>query len=1196
MKPSLPILAAGVLLAGGCGWEPHPSGTPEAPGAVAPADRAAEAPPIHAPNREPEAVPARHFALRALGGVAVSLRDLPNGGSETRYECETPEAARILASKRRADLLSFGGLQEEEEGSLVLAGTGAWRVAVDGHVVVERFGKDRTSSGTRPRADLGGNAATKALHPAWLDGFDRWGTTIWIGGGGSPMDVPGDFEWLKALGLGACVALPGGEEDCFAPGEMDWAQYDWYEAVSRRYGIPFRMLTHVGRFAWCWNTDPLPHVFPGDARYVGLPAFYYIDVLTSGAMNAGVPGVASDRYRFDARRRLAERFNRPDSPLLGWHVCEELTCGTLNWLATCARTPAVAEEWRAYARDTLGVDGDPGPVPVPEDFLPRDPAHDIDLFGTWEISTDGKRWTPGPCNDAILLAFSRSWHVKPPDRYEPVLLRRTFDIPVGGRDAARYLHLASAAYKTVYGAAPDVTVNGIACERLPGEFSRCYDLGPALREGRNTILVNAHGSCLPGYVYLTGRPLSLYPDLGEALNRRWYDAVNFGSHLRVRYIEDRIRAVRAADPVRPLKMMAVKEAQDEALSLCRRYGAYFHDTGAAGGYWCPYTGARLSKSHGLPWSCEQGGPPKSVDTMRAAVSRYLQYGNDAADLVFSIHDYRTRLPDVASWCEENIGLLRAIGQLRLPLPRVAVLRSSRAVRLGFGRDVETRDVGRGLLQAMGHDFVYAEIPDLHEPAFIDRFPVLIDCATAVMERADADAIRRYVEAGGTFVAMPTTGRHLPERRDGNPLDAAFADASPGVAARFIRLDTWPSMKDVAGSYVPEGPAEPHLARILREAAGDPDWVSSDPRLWASPRESKNGVFDAIVATRMEKPGDGAAPALPASATVRLAGGAGAPPVRIPTRDYLPMETTLTLLPKPDPERAGLRWIEALADIWHPVETVPSSAAPVVEPSPDIVVLRDGWTPCAPGFFGALGMPEDAHVTFRATAQVPKEWLDAGGSVDLVMHCGFVMRGLSPYGNVTVNGRGVPGYSPFQGFRQGGQFSFDATALARENGGRLDIAVEIDGTKTAENPGKFGGRPNGAGATFALHRRRAAKTAIPLFNWRACVDYGDTTPVAPGESKPHRWFETTFEAPRTSRAEVPSRVFLAADRPLRGVMVNGRAVNVPDLFRELDITGLLLPPPATNVLRWCDGDLHGFSASSDKRIFETPLGRMELHLK
>ena len=52
---------------------------------------------------------------------------------------------------------------------------------------------------------------------------------------------------------------------------------------------------------------------------------------------------------------------------------------------------------------------------------------------------------------------------------------------------------------------------------------------------------------------------------------------------------------------------------------------------------------------------------------------------------------------------------------------------------------------------------------------------------------------------------------------------------------------------------------------LREAAGDHDWVSSDPRLWASPRESKNGVFDAIVATRMEKPGDGAPAAIFAAA-------------------------------------------------------------------------------------------------------------------------------------------------------------------------------------------------------------------------------------------------------------------------------------------------------------------------------------------
>ena len=1152
--------------------------------------------------------------IRAIGRVAATLAELPGGGAETRYLCESREAAETLAAKRRRDLLSFGGLRETADGVIALDGVGTWRIEVHGFTVTETFSHAQGGGELQFASNANGGLKTAVPlnlsngHPVWLDGFDRWGASMWVGGGGTPMDVPGDFEWLSRLGLAMCVALPGGEEDCFAPGEMDFSQYDWYEAVAREYGIPFRMLTHVGRFPWCWNVDPLPHVFPGDPRYVGLPAFYYADVLTTGAMNAGVPGVPSDRYRFDARRRLAERFHRPDSPLLGWHVCEELTCGSLVWLASCAGTPSVAAEWRAYARDVLGAAGDPGPVPVPEDFLPRDPERDIDLFGEWEISTDGgARWRRGPCNDAILLAFSKSWHVKPPDRYLDVLLRRSFDVPPGGLAAARYLHLASAAYKTVYGAPPDVSVNGVPCERLPGEFSRCYDLGPALREGRNEILVNAHGSCLPGYVYLTGRPLALYPDMGDALNRRWFDAVNFASHLRVRYIEDRIRAVRAADPVRPLKMMAVKEAQDEALALCRRYGAYFHDTGAAGAYWCPYTGARLSKAHGLPWSCEQGGPPKDAAAMRAAVSRYLQYGNDAADLVFAIGDYRAKHPDVAAWCETNAALIRAIGKLRLPAPRVAVLRSSRVMRLGPGmaRDVETRDVGRGLLQALGYEFVYAEIPDLHEPGFLERFPVVVDCATAVMEERDAAAIRRYAEGGGVFVAMPTTGLHLPERRDAAPLDAAFADAAPDVRARLVRLPAWPSMKDIGGAYVPDGGKDTPSALLraaLRRAAGAPDWESADRRLWASPRESKNGVFDVVVATRMENPGAGVEPEVQATAKVRLAGGSqggGDFPVAAVSGTFAPMQTRLFTYPKPDPGRAGLRWLAALSEIWHPVEAVdPVAAAPDVAPSPDVVVLREGWTPCAPGFFGALGWPEDSAAAFSTVAEVPREWLDAGDSVDLVMHCGFVMRGLSPWGRVTVNGRGIPGYDPFSGFRQGGQFSLDATAAAREAGGRLEIRVEIDGAKSAADPGKFGGRPNGAGVTFALHRRRAAVAVRPLESWIACVEYADAVPVRPGESAPHRWYETRFPTPQPASGTAPAlRLFVGADRPLRGIMLNGRVVNVPDLVREIDVTGLLAPDAgAENVLRWCDGDLHGFHADRSDRVFNSPLGRMELRLK
>ena len=1151
---------------------------------------------VAAGQKVPEPPRAEHEAfaveIRGIGKVSISYDKSAQDDSATRYECESEKAARWLASKRKLDLLSFGEIKEEPDGVLSLERVGRWGLQVKGRVLVEAFAKTRREGTRRPKSDA---SIDVSAHPKWLDGFDRYGATMWVGGGGTPIDVPGDFEWLSSLGLGMCVALPGGEEDEFAPGEMDWSQYDWYQSVARKYDLPYRLLTHVGRYPWSWNTDPLPHVFPHDSRYFGMPAFYYADVLTTGAMNAGVPGVPSDKYRFDARRQLAQRLGGDDSHLMGWHVCEELTCGTINYLAFCAKTPSVVAEWRKWAKETLG-DDNPGHVPVPEDFVPSDPANDIDLFGEWEISVDGgKNWTKGMCNDPMLMMYSRSWHVKPPKRYEDVWMQRRFTVEYVA--AARYLHIAASAYKAVYGAAPDVTVNGVVCERLPGDFSRCYDLGAALREGENEILVNAHGACLPGYVYLTSRPLVLYPDMTDELNLKWYNAINFASHLRVKYIEDRIKAFRAVDKVRPLKMMAVKEAQDEALDLCRKYGAYFHDTGAAGGFWCPFTGARLSKAHGLPWSCEQGGPPKTVAAMRQAVSYYLQYGNDAADLVFAIGDYRTKNPDVAKWCEENIDLIRAIGQLRLPRPQIAVLRSSRNMRLGFGQDMLNHDVGRGLLQAYGYEFVYVEIPDLHDEAFIRSFPVIIDCATCVMTRNDAEAIRRYVESGGTFVALPVTGMNLPERKDARPLESAFNlsafqpfDSSiiqlPFGKGRLVRFSDWSQLKmsDINGAFVQDGREPSPLVRVLREAGVFTGIENFAPRLWGSHRESKNGVYDVLLSTRMEKDGPGVAPAVFGRSGLLLPGRGWIATV---PQNYAPMQTVMAKVPRLDVAHSGVYWIRALAEMWRPLEECKVESVDAVRgKSEDVVVLREGWTPCAPGFFGAIGHPEDAKVEFKTSVTVPKAWKD--DKVDLVMHCGFVMRGLSPYGMVTVNGKGVPGYAPFKGFRNGGQFSFDVTELAQMNGGRLDIFVEIDGAKSVGNP-KLGGRPNGAGVTFALHRRRKAAAEMPLENWRACMNYGDTTPVRVGERVVHRYFETEFPLPPEAKGR---RVFVSAATPIRGLMLNGHVVNAPDLIREIDVTGLLNADGA-NLLRWVDGTLHGITSDMLDKPTDRPLGRMTL---
>ena len=310
------------------------------------------------------------------------------------------------------------------------------------------------------------------------------------------------------------------------------------------------------------------------------------------------------------------------------------------------------------------------------------------------------------------------------------------------------------------------------------------------------------------------------------------------------------------------------------------------------------------------------------------------------------------------------------------------------------------------------------------------------------------------------------------------------------------------------------------------------------------------------------------------------------------QDFAPMQTVLTKVPRPDACHAGVYWLAALAETWRPIAEMPGGHPTEKLPKdPDVLVLRNGWTPCAPGFFGAIGYPEDAQVDFKTTVAVPSEWGE--DQVDLVMHCGFRMRGLSPYGTVSVNGQGVPGYAPFSGFRNGGQFAFDVTELAKGNGGKLDIVVSIDGTQSRDDP-DLRGRPNGAGATFALHRRRKAGGRMALENWRACMDYGDQTPVKPGQALKHRYFETEFSLPPEADGK---RVFLAADTPLRGIMLNGKVLNVPDLQREIDVTGLL-DPKGKNLLRWVDGTLHGisFQANMIDRPVNRKLGNMELHFK
>lgn len=771
-------------------------------------------------------------ATRGFGQVEVAMT-AAGQGSLTVFRAEDPAHARVCASKRLGDLLGFGDLKPVADtglaGTVVAAeGVGAWLLGVRGAEFRELFAPDLAALKAAAGAAGALEAVAPRSHPRWLDCFDQAGPGVWVGGGGDQYDLPHDFEWLHERRLAMCTLSPN-ESRLVGPGLLDTSIYDWHRAMAARYDLPYRLLQFPKRPAWAWNRTPLPYLQPAP----GFVPHPFLEWTAGSLHSAHEPNAATDPFVHDGRRRLAERLN-DDPNVVGWHGATEIPNAGILELAVVAGTPGMQQLWQSYLVGELGLDlagvarlhtGSAGTyrswsevrVPLPEDFLGRARPGAIDLAGIWDTRPDAKRegrdagwfqpgagaagdWTPAAHNDVLIQMYGTRYNHK--KEQLPFWMRRTFTVDANRLGAARFLHLARSNWHGNYQAGFDVWVNGqqlkLTTRDERGDWDQCFDLGGAVKAGANTIVIDTHGSPIPGWAFINDQPFQAYPQMDPARNRLWFDAVNFSAWLRIRHIEDNLKAVRAADPDRPLKMMALINMLDLSTRLCEQYGAYQHDTGGAGGYWCPMTGARLARSHGLPWSCEQGGPPSTVADIQKSSTLYLMYGNDATDLVFGVRHYSGK-PEIAAWVDQNLELLRCTGQMVLPPPAVGILRSTRTTRLGF-REPWNWDLGRGPLQAVGRTFAYAETPDLADGR-ISQFPLVIDDGTVLMTDEDVAGIERYVRGGGIFVAQHHTGRHSPERADAWPisrltgLKVVNEGRAVGGTLRFTaKQELWPTLR------------------------------------------------------------------------------------------------------------------------------------------------------------------------------------------------------------------------------------------------------------------------------------------------------------------------------------------------------------------------------------------------------------------
>ena len=752
------------------------------------------------------AVEKKEADLRFFG--KVENRWQPAGkkddSSRSVFTCESPEKARQFASKRLADLTGFGDIKVVSDSGLPgtvlqLADGGVWLLGTDGDRFYELYSP---SLGTLEKFAVACKAKTweavkPAIYPKWLDCFDNAGPGMWFGGGGAPVDVPNDLKWFSERGISACQH--GTQESQYrGPGLLDTTLSDWFAAEAEKYDFGFRCNLFESKPPWLWNRVPLPYL--KGAGY--LPSRFDWAAMEAYCVPYGSePIAASDRYSHDFYRRFYR--NLKDNPrFMGSMAIPEIPDADVRILAQFSETPEMKAYWRQYLKEVCGYDlksvslahtGKTGSyarwedlnIPLPHDFMGFD-ARTVQLAGEWECRHgETGTWTKVRTDDPMLLLYrtGQSYLKKAEDYY----LRRNFVLNGTPRP---YLLVAK---PDVRGLFCEAWLNGqkLKCttpEDDRGDLAVCFETGNALKEGSNEIVLKMEGYAPGGFIALNDLPLRPYPLMSKPENKKWYDALNFASWLRMRGVENILRAIRSVEPDRPLKMMALIKHLDQSVDLCEKYGAYQHDTGGAAAYFCTFTGARLSRTHGLPWSCEQGGPPDNAQDFKGNITYYLLYGNDAADLVFATTHYKDK-PDIAAWFDENLELIKCIGKMRLPRQNTGILKSTRTLRLGFNEPM-WNDISRGLLQKSGRTFSYLETADLSN-GIADKYPVIFDCATVMMSADEIEAVRKYAENGGVFIAQYCTGRHSPDEGNSWAFAKAFGFSTEPKYMSDANYNRWP---------------------------------------------------------------------------------------------------------------------------------------------------------------------------------------------------------------------------------------------------------------------------------------------------------------------------------------------------------------------------------------------------------------------
>jgi len=754
--------------------------------------------------------------LRGYGNVTADLT-----ANRAVFECESVEKADILLDKLVADLFwdetNPPHQQDAKVGSSTvkvysLPGQGAAVLARAGTSVVVLGAADENQAialAAKEPLLLGSDVTSqpRTKRPIYLDYFDNTSFETYVSPMASPLKLGLDTHWpfIKSIKGGEAISpgLPAFHFQNPAPNVIDWTTIDYEVLEATREGGLISVDPWIGAAPlWAYNAYPDQMRRVSDTTLLG--EWGGVGEAGGHYLSWSMPSDISQELGLGFLRQVMERYvscpaiggwhleaGAPgpeyafhDRPSRSWDTSAAGQAGWRSWL----------QEEQHYSLTDLGTRwyGDPNHftdwnqvmVPDSNEFFGQLGPDSFRLQTGWQTQ-NVDALTTSPDDDKWLPVEM------PPSQQEAFLSQTGANYFQTSFDPGDWLKEQQAkgskdVWLVVGATGTGVNAVQIWWNNAPVEVPKDIDSkeGPfavrvtdLIQPGSNQLRIGLASAPqtskakLAGPVFLTVHEPKRLPYLGREANARYVDLIDWQNWAMADSIRRVYELARKIDPNRSFILSTngyPTDTTDYACQIAADYGAGLENTGSEAGYAPWWSGLGLVGGF-YSTSEESNTPQKSTpqgDMLERGFSWVLFEANSNHSLDQNIEDFIRRESE-DGWFTRHRRQIELFGKYLREQPKIVLLRSTESIQL-HSREPYQWDIGRGEIEASHYDCAYATENQL-KAGLVDKYPVLMDTGSEFMEPDTVAAIRKYVEQGGTFIALHNTARHTALDPDCYPL-------------------------------------------------------------------------------------------------------------------------------------------------------------------------------------------------------------------------------------------------------------------------------------------------------------------------------------------------------------------------------------------------------------------------------------------